>query len=84
VKMEVYLVLVYSRVKMRVKYHRRWCGGVAEVRSSGLRSRRTWVRSPAGITCSTGVIVGVVVVVVGMMRMMEVSDRCCWRLVTAP
>jgi hypothetical protein len=69
---------------MRVEYHCGGCGGVAEVRGGGLRGRRTWVRAPARVASSTGIIVGVVVGVVWMMWMMEVSDRCCWRLVTAP
>jgi hypothetical protein len=71
---------------MRVEHHRGGCSGVAEVRGGGLRDWRTWVRAPAGITCSVGIIIGVVVVwvvrVVGWM--MEVANRCCWPLVTAP
>lgn len=65
---------------MRVKHHRRGCGGVAKVRSGGLRGRRTWIRPSARVTCSTSVVIGVVVGMVRMMRvvrMMEVADRCC-------
>lgn len=78
----MYLILVYSRVKVRIEHHRGGCGGVAEVRGGSLRGWGTWVRSPTGVTCSIGVIIGVVVGVVGWM--VEVADRCCWRLVTTP